>query len=139
MFGVRMSALAVTAPDVGFAKHAITFAAVLTAARVDACVRGELSQTLRAHVCAGVLGGVLFATGRGYSGKNTQLAWVSAANAAGASLALSSRWSLDVEVAVDFLLRPLRIGIHDQTGREVDARAIPTLGLLASIGPRYHF
>lgn len=139
VFGVRMSALAVTAPDVGFAKHAITFAAVLTGARVDACVRGELSRTLRAQVCAGIVGGVLFAIGRGETGKNTQLAWLSVADAAGASLALSRRWSLDVEVAIDFLLRPLRIGIHDETGREVDSRAVPTVGLLASIGPRYHF
>ena len=138
-FGVRGSALAVTAPDIGFAKHPITFAAVLTAARVDACVRAELSRSLRAHACAGVLGGVLFAVGRGDAGKNAQLGWVSVANAVGASLALSQRWTLDLEVAIDFLLRPLSIGIRDQRNVEVDSRAVPTVGFWAGIGPRYHF
>jgi len=139
-FALRVGVLGVAALGVDFERAAGGFDAVLSAGRADACVRAAFTEGPRVQVCAGVLAGALYAGG--YGGPQRQsalLGWVSFVNAASASVAITERWSLGLEVSVSFLLRPLSLGVRDSAGREVDARSVPSVGYVASLGPSYDF
>jgi hypothetical protein len=139
-FALRLGALGVTALGVDFERTTGGFDSVLVAARADVCVHGALTNTLYARVCAGLLGGAVYAWGYGQPNpRSSLLGWSAFTNAAGLSLSLAERWSLGLEFAVSFPLRPLRIGTRDSSGAEIESRSLAAVGFMLSLGPSYHF
>ena len=138
-FAVRVGVVGVGGWGKTFERVAGSFDAAVVAFRLDGCVRWALRPVVL-RGCAGVLLGGLFASGRDLPvPKNSAKGWSAAAYAAGVTVDVSKRWSVDGELAAVFPFSPTSFGVRTATGDVADARATGNVGGLLSFGPRYRF
>ncbi|HEX2678634.1 MAG TPA: hypothetical protein VHM19_18405 [Polyangiales bacterium] len=137
---LRFGVLGVGAFGVAFEHSAASFDSILVAARADACARIQLTGSLRARACSGLLGGPLYARGRGVEGaQSSVVGWIAWANGLGLDLELGEHWSLGFDFSLALPLHRVRIGIDDSSGKSLASQALAVAGYAASLGPLYRF
>jgi len=141
---LRFGVLGVRAFDADMERKQLHFDASLIAARCDVCARAMPFDGLYVQMCAGLLGGALYAQGTA-QGTDSEypvssiVPWFAFANSAGLRLDLSTHWSLTLDISVAFPFHAVRITVEDFNGTEVDRQSLARAGFALGIGPMYNF
>jgi hypothetical protein len=100
----------------------------------------DFVPAVRGLLCAGLLGGGLYAQGhRLAESKSALVGWASVGNALEVVVDLAPHWSIDAGVVLVMPLQKTTIGVRTPAGDVVDARDAAPLGGAALIGPLYRF
>lgn len=111
----------------------------LYAAVLEGCARWPWPHTLTARWCAAFAAGQLRAQGDAYSWPlEARLPWLAVDTGPELSVDLG-RWSLHVAVAVAVPVRRTRIVLGQRNGELAAERALPQLGVTASLGLGFRF
>ncbi len=139
-FALRLGLLGIASWNDTFPSPPGAFDAEIFAARLDACVRFDLSSRIVARGCAGVLAGAVLSQGRDFpSSRSASSGWAAAANAVAMRVGISRRWSLEGEVSLVLPFKTMQVGVLSPTGDVAEARDLSSVGVTMSLGPVFRF